>query len=366
MHISIADPFFQTSIFILILVIFTVITLKKDQNPHEMDFSHTDELKGVAILMVIFSHIGYFLFSDHKFLFPLSVCGGVGVNLFLFLSGFGLTRSEIKSEKSVIGFYKKRLRNLFIPMWAVLILTLALDYFLLGKVYKLPVVTGSFLGFFPVSDIDSAINSPMWYFTLILFYYLIFPLVFRRNRPVLSVAILILVSIFTTRLNLPVTKDLLKLYQLHNFAFPLGVAFAFLNEKKIGLAIKATFQKLLHNTLLLIAIRYITIGILLFIFGYTSIHSGIGKSVSAEQTVSIITMASLVLLFLLKSFHSRLFIIFGIYSYEIYLIQWPILYRYDFIYQHTSASVGTLLYLALFVLIGFILKRALRLVIKTG
>lgn len=182
MRINIADPVFQTVLFTIFFVLSVMATLKKDTKPYEMDHAHTDELKGVAILMVVFSHIGYFLFTDTRFLFPLSIAAGGGVNIFLFLSGFGLTSSELKTKKTWKEFYGKRLKTIFIPMWVALIVILALDYFLLGKTYDSLIIIKSFLGYFPVADIYTSINSALWYFTFILFYYLLFPIVFRRSQ----------------------------------------------------------------------------------------------------------------------------------------------------------------------------------------
>ena len=229
MNIDALDANFQTALFITFLVAITILTAKKDSGPHEMNHSHTDELKGVAILMVIFSHIGYFLFSDHKFLYPLSVAGGVGVNIFLFLSGFGLTKSEINLKKPLLSFYFKRLRNIFIPMWFVLIPVLILDAVILGRTYNFTIVAQSILGFFPNSDLDSAVNSPLWYFSLILFYYLLFPLVYLKKNPMLSALAVFVIGLVMVSIKLPVSVDVLKLYKLHIIAFPLGMVFACLD-----------------------------------------------------------------------------------------------------------------------------------------
>jgi len=133
MQINIIDPIFQTALFISFLIASIVLTGKRDNHLHEINHSHTNELKGIAVLLIIFSHIGYFLFSDHRFLYPLSVAGGVGVNIFLFLSGFGLTHSEMKFHKTIKEFYTKKLKGIFIPMWIVFISILFLDYFVLKK-----------------------------------------------------------------------------------------------------------------------------------------------------------------------------------------------------------------------------------------
>ena len=111
MLINISDPFLQTLIFSAALSVALFFSVKKEHRPFELSPDHTNQLKGIAIMMVIFSHIGYFLDSGKTFLYPLSVAGGVGVNIFLFLSGYGLTLSELKHHHGILGFYLKRLRR---------------------------------------------------------------------------------------------------------------------------------------------------------------------------------------------------------------------------------------------------------------
>src|SRR3989338_9912847 len=115
MQINVPDPISQTIIFSLLLAAGILLLLKKS-TAGTMTTTQTNQLKGLAILMVIFSHVGYFLSTDTRFLYPLSVAGGVGVNLFLFLSGFGLTASSLKNKLPVWSFYKKRLSKIFWPM----------------------------------------------------------------------------------------------------------------------------------------------------------------------------------------------------------------------------------------------------------
>ena len=66
-------------------------------------------------MMVIFSHIGYFLDAGKQFTYPWSVAGGVGVDIFLFLSGFGLTMSALKTDLGIFQFYIKRLPRIYLP-----------------------------------------------------------------------------------------------------------------------------------------------------------------------------------------------------------------------------------------------------------
>lgn len=355
MQIDIANPVFHTQIFTVLLAVAVFSTLKKRINPFEMDIPATNELKGFAILMVIFSHIGYFLDANDKFLYPLSVAGGVGVNIFLFLSGFGLTYASIKTHHPILKFYLKRLRKIFIPMWLVLTAVLAIDFFVLQKTYPLNTVMGNFLGFFPYADIYTSINSPFWYFSLILYYYIIFPLLFIRKKPVISVFLVFLLSYLILHFNLPenfVVKDVLKLYKLHYLAFPIGMAFAILQNSKFSLT--SIIQGV--NPYL----RFISIILLVLSIGYTAIHSGVGEEVKYEQFISLITMTSFILISLLRKTQSNFIILLGIYSYEIYLIQWPILYRYDFLYKYMPTYLATFIYLGVFLAIAYLMKKILK------
>lgn len=349
MQINGLDVQFQTALFVPFLIAAIVLTARKDPRFGEFNRAHTSELKGIAILMVLFSHIGYFLFSDHSFLYPLSVAGGVGVNIFLFLSGFGLTLAQNKTQLTPVQFYFRRLKSIFIPMWLVLIATLILDNYLLGRTYSLSTIIQSFFGFFPNGDINSAINSPLWYFTLIFFYYLIFPLVYRKNKTLLSIGVVLLLGYIVSHLKLPVTKDVLKLYQLHYLAFPLGMVLARLNPYRLKTLVNVRPY-----------IRYFLLIIFLGLFGYLAIHSGVGEKLIPEQFTSLLSVLVLLVIVLIKDFQSNLLILLGKYSYEIYLIQWPVMYRFDFIYKYTPPFLGTILYIAIFIAIGFALNRIVK------
>lgn len=49
--------------------------------------------------------------------------------------------------------------------------------------------------------------------------------------------------------------------------------------------------------------------------------------------------------------------ILGLYSYEIYLIHWPIMYHYDFLFSWLPAGVATFAYLGVFIALGMGLKK---------
>ena len=180
MQISITDPAYQTLLFGIGLGLILLLTFVKKRDYTSLDL--TQELKGFAILAIIFAHIGYALTIGGQFLFPFSVLAGVGVDLFLFFSGYGLAYSAAKRPETRVSFYTRRLPRLFIPFWVVVSILFLLDYFFTGGSYSWTYILRSFAGVFTNADLYHTLNSPLWYFTFILFYYLLFPLVFfKRN-----------------------------------------------------------------------------------------------------------------------------------------------------------------------------------------
>lgn len=360
MKIDVENAAIQTLLFSLVFFAFLFSTAKKSDKQTFFDPSQSNEIKGFAMLGIVFSHIGYFLSNNTQFLFPLSVLAGVGVNLFLFISGFGLTISHLRNPLSIWEFYRKRLLRLFIPMWIVLSLYLLLDYFLLNRSYPLNILGYHFLGFFPRADLFMDVNSPLWYFSLILFMYVIFPLFFWRKNPVISaVAILAVTYLAVTRFEIPVVEDVLKLYKLHIVAFPLGMLFALsLNEEhgQIFHNLRTFLRTRFHSfrPLKPIVISFLKL-LTVFVFIYTAYHSGIEEGIRTEQTISLITMICIILIFLFKNLSFPIFETFGKYSYEIYLIHWPLLSRYDLLYDNFEPFLATLLYLGLFLGISMVL-----------
>ena len=352
MQIDIKQPVEQTFVFIALLLLSLVLTFRKKHGSF-FDISQTNELKGFAMLAIIFSHTGYFLVSDHRFLYPLSILAGTGVNIFLFLSGFGLTFSALKSSITTIAFYKKRLDKLLVPFWITLAILFLMDAFLLSRSYNLTYITHSFLGFFPSADLFLDIDSPLWYFTVILFYYLVFPLLFIKRFPYFGALLIFILSILILKVDLPINKDVVKLYKLHTMAFPLGMVISYIFYK----------YSFIEN-LSKVKLKWILIPILALVSIYTSINSDVGQNPLLEQSISILSLTCIALITLLKGFKLKFLEIFGLFSYEIYLIHWPILSRYDIFYRFIPASLATCLYLLLFLGVAFILTKGINLATK--
>ncbi len=363
MPIYINNPILSTSIFIVIFVLVLFTSIRRKENQELFSLELTKELKGLAILAIIFSHVGYFLSVDHSFLFPLSIMAGVGVNLFLFLSGYGLTISSLKENLQISEFYKKRLLRLFVPFWIILIIFFLLDFFLLHTSYSSTYILKTLFGFFPSADLFTDIDSPLWFFTPILFYYLVFPLIFFKKHTWFTAILIYISSYLVLRLNLSVTEDVFHLYQLHVLAFPLGVAVASLfSELPVWLTIILNKVKTLNifgNNLRIMgdATYYGVLTALLILIGYTAYYSGVGESLWKEQIISIVTMSAIIFLFVLKKFEIKAFSIFGFYAYEVYLLHWPLVSRYDFFFKLFPGWLAMILHLILVLILAWLLVK---------
>jgi peptidoglycan/LPS O-acetylase OafA/YrhL len=356
-RILITDPLFATWIILAVLVAWLLLSIRRNASTDILPPSVSNELKGFGMLTVLFGHIGYFLVNDWHFLKPLSIMSGVGVDVFLFLSGYGLTVGMMKKSLPALEFYQRRMIKVFLPFWVALIGFFILDAVVLDRTYPLHYILRSVVGLFPVADMATDVNSVFWYITWILFYYLLFPLVFIRSKPWLTAIILFIIGQGIVELNPDWFKLVIRLYEVHTVALPLGVLSAWLLYKNTG------EQKPLRDTLKDWRIQLSTphyIGLMLIlaaIFVWFATHSGVNKGPLKEQSVNLIILLSAVSFFTLKKFSFGLFDFFGKYSYEIYLLHWPLLSRYDYFFAHLPAWLAMFAYLAFFVALAWLMQR---------
>ncbi|MCT7506895.1 acyltransferase family protein [Aliarcobacter cryaerophilus] len=357
----------QLSTFVVIafaiLVLFT--TLKQSTHNDVFPVSVTNELKGLGILTVVFAHFAYMKVTNADFLFPLSIIAGVGVDLFLFMSGFGLTVGMLKRPMKAVDFYKKRVIKIFIPFWIALIIMFIADALFMDKTYSVGYIIKSMLGFFPTADGFGDVNSPFWYITWMIMFYLLYPLVFFKDKPWLSAIILAVIATIIGTFNI---FDLGSnwLHRLHTVAFSMGIILAWLLQVKEGE--KNRFIEYIKdfrdNSK---DMKYIIIAIMFVIVFYVSQRTGagswpaltsiLGQGFFVEQLMSIVIMLAFTVIFILKKVDSKFLTMYGVYSYEVYLIHWPLMAKYDIFFVYLPAWAAVIAWLVVFILVSMLLQR---------
>jgi peptidoglycan/LPS O-acetylase OafA/YrhL len=155
-----------------------------------------DILRIVAILLIVLGHlhglvflnIEYFLYNpEHYFNMIWFSAGTVGVGLFLFISGAVLeyTHRNISTIGELIQFYYKRLSRIYPVYWISLVITM-----FVAPVYLEKSTAGL------ISQISGFMSSPFhiqWFIGLIVFMYLIFPVLSKSME---KYPYIIIVSIF--------------------------------------------------------------------------------------------------------------------------------------------------------------------------
>lgn len=363
MIVSITNATPETMIVAVGILTAVLVSIRPAMSEPFFPVQMTTELKGLAILMVIVSHIGYFLVNDHNFLVPFSNYAGVGVDIFFILSGYGLVAASLKRPLSVGQFYLKRLLRIYLPVVLTLIIFLLLDGFWLHRVYPADITIKNVLGWFPQADLYRDIDSPLWFITPLLVYYLLFPILFWRRFSLLSALAIGCLSWLLIQY-LPnwhiVTEGIFSLYRLHFLAFPLGMALGTLiNQPPTYL--RAGFEKCL-NTIsskkwIVVALRWKIMILAAGTLVYTHYHSYVGLGWKKEQVTSLVLASAFLCLFLFKKVHSRILILFGTFSFEMYLLHWPLLYRYNVLYAWLPAGVATLGWITILTACGYLYHR---------
>lgn len=99
---------------VILIVVYLVCFAGKRNHSDWMDKQFTEQLKGLSILMVVWSHLGAAYGIE-----AIQFLAGAGVSLFLICSGYGLERSYQKT--GLRRYWTKRMEKVAIPYWLLLI-----------------------------------------------------------------------------------------------------------------------------------------------------------------------------------------------------------------------------------------------------
>lgn len=304
-------------------------------------YKDLDLLRVIACFAVLFYHLN------------ILKGGYLAVCTFFVLTGFLSVRSAFKKEKfSFFEYYKNRFIKLYIPLMIVVFITIlvvslttSMSWFNIK-----PDATSVLLGYNNFWQISANmdyfarhINSPFmhfWYIGILLQFELIFPIIYKLFRTVgdkvkkeVSYIIPFILSIisFIIFYYMSFKDNLMGAYYnsfYRAFSILLGFAFGFLYSY-MGSSIKRTPKMQIKNKRLFYT--YILILLILFLF----VDS---KSIFFSLSMMFVTIISCRLIDYvltpnkkeLTKFDKLIKLIASI-SYEIYLVQYPIIYMFQYI-----------------------------------
>lgn len=149
------------------------------------------QLMGVAILLIVFCHLGNEESRNgiaNTHLASILSTGSVGVDIFIFLSGIGLFFSFTKNPLPYLAFEKKRLLRILPSYFLIAGITYFLDDIIIHKLSLFQV----FRDLFFVSWVFDG-KTRYWYVLSITVFYLLFPFVYsfvhKSKRPLLKTVI---------------------------------------------------------------------------------------------------------------------------------------------------------------------------------
>ena len=205
---------------------------------------YRSELFGLAIISIILLHYfelvlgaDYIQSSSFKILSKLytSVIGSVGVDIFIFLSGFGIYYS-LKKSPAIADFFRKRFNRVIIPylilgtlFWIIRDLII-LKQNILTFVYDFSLLSFWFEG-----------ERAFWYVSLICCLYIISPIVYSKGKVIIlafclaSVGLSIISYFISPSVfyNIEIALCRIPLYFLGMICAELSIEYKAINEKML-------------------------------------------------------------------------------------------------------------------------------------
>ena len=144
------------------------------------------EIMGFAALMILLFHFGACLYDSLRIPVVTAVLshGNIGVDMFLFLSGIGLYCSMSRDSRP-LPFYRRRISRVLLPTLAV-----SLPYWLATDFLFKKTGAGMFLLDWTTLSFWTHGNRTVWYVSLLLMLYLLYPVIFRLQEKHAGFAVL--------------------------------------------------------------------------------------------------------------------------------------------------------------------------------
>ena len=309
-------------------------------------------IKGIAICFMLCHHLFYKNQEYGAVIFQIAQLGKVCVALFIFLSFYGLTVQYKKVQNNAfvdtIKFVAKRLTKFYINYWVIFLIFVPLGVFVFGRElgdmygggHGLKMLFTDFLG---INGLKSY-NITWWFNQLIIYLYLLFPLLFFVVKKWKWVSLFIGVVVWFV--NFPILMSGAHEWLLHAM---LGIAVA-QNIDKISVLLNKINKWLLSGIVIVLFFA------LFFVRNSAVIPYFTGIRVDAFLAIIITLLA--ILFFRNLKYINHLFMFLGKHSINIFMIH-TFIYSYWFnklIYSFENPVIIFLVLLFICIAISVLLE----------
>ena len=248
-----------------------ILNIKKQPEGEKSFFDRilSKEIQGFLALFIIFHQtvitlIHFGMTGDQmKEFYNYFYYGILAVAFFFFSSGFGLVKRWMTDGNYTKGFMKRRTFTVLVPFFIcnyIYLIDAQLGNIIYGSSFTFTEVVCAFFGFFLV-------NNQMWFAVEIMILYVAFRLIFGRVKKAKTgillmtavVLIMIVIGFFSRHSESPVMSYWFKGEWWYNtiLMFPLGMLYAY-KEERINKIIKKAFWALtLSSAVLLVILDYL-------------------------------------------------------------------------------------------------------------
>lgn len=283
------------------LLILGNITLK-DKNSFQciLEKNEVIYLKGISALFIVIHHLSQRI-EMNLLVFPWIEIGKYVVALFLFISGYGLMKSQGNNSRYLNNFICNRLMKIYIPFVLSNLIMIIINI-IKGDSYG---IIDLLFYIFGIKLIDSS----MWYIIFIIFCYIIFYLSFKKTKIDRGIKILFICNIIYYIF--AIISKLPTVFINISFCFFIGVYFEYREEKIINYIYNKKAKLLLINTLVCISSRILSI---LIPEKYILIDM-----IFANVSTIFFVFTIIIMLQFIK-FDSKIILLLGNISFSIYLL----------------------------------------------
>ncbi len=302
-----------------------------------MSRNYTDCLRGIAIIFVMMQHV-FGMCYECRYFTPF---GGIGVAIFLILSGYGLNESYKKSGISSIDYWSKKILRVFIP-YAILSSVLAYFHSVSTTDYLLNIF---------------GIKTSYWYVGFLLKQYIIF-YIFTKfaffNRTESSRLYLMSAVAVVVLFTLP------SIEAEQAFSFVLGVVMS---------QYKDYFKEIIFRRYKLIVMSLFVIGISFLAMRQldmmrscevTIVNDIIRVFIVIPIGMFVVIAFSAIYSFFNNNFIGKILAFIGAMSFELYLVHMALLYLVD------KTLLGNILFLISTIGLSYIFYKFNNILLKRG